>query len=365
MKTPTAKKKQKAARAKYVCTFVYLDEPQLILLERGKDARVIAVAINKGGMEFPFLGAEISLSQLERYQHEFVDLRYLFQMPYYDKWYIFDLAALQSDKTITLTLAQSSDYENDEYLPAHQFFASSHTEPEENRPILAERETQTHLLAGNWEPNDLSKFFSRVSDLYSFYFSLRKLKTKRGVPDVQKVNLRKAFTEYPFRGGSSYVNFYRDLASALGFHERLAMAGIQKRSPGYVDIAGHSSALGDTVDALKHFAGNYEKLNEQYKFFHDLLSKLDFLKHAPDQLHIGEATSESIATHSRELAKGLGLHYDEIDALTGNPLSTAKIVLSHYRRINRYFLFFAEGRLHFPDDDSSDYVANSPSIGDS
>src|SRR5579872_4418034 len=114
-------KKQKSPRAKYVSTFVYIDEPQVILLERGKDVKVIAVAITRGGMQFPFLGAEISANQLERYQHDLVDLRYLFDMPNYHRWYLFDLASMKEDQTITLSVADEADYKNPDYLPDRQF----------------------------------------------------------------------------------------------------------------------------------------------------------------------------------------------------------------------------------------------------
>jgi hypothetical protein len=341
-------RKKKQLRATYVCTFVYADEPQVILLERGKDAKVIAVAIDRGGMEYPFLGAEISFSQLERYQREFVDLRYLFTMPYYHRWYLFDLATLDKDKSLLLSDAEKEDYQKEEYLPEHQFFARNHTEPEE-LPVLATAGKQKHLLDGNWEASDYARFFAQVSSLYSFYMGLKKLKSS-ATSAIQTVGLRKAFTEYPFRGGSSYVNFYKDLRDSLGFHERLAMGGIRKESPGYVNMTGDAAVLGQVVDAMKHFEAGYEALQPRYNFLHDYLSKLDFLATSPDSLKIHSATASSIEGHARELAEGLGISYDEIASLTGNPLSTAKIVLSHYRRLERYYLFFAEGRTHLPSD---------------
>jgi hypothetical protein len=75
----SAEKKTRRLKATYVSTFVYVDEPQVILLDRGRDAKVIAIAIVRGGMQYPFLGAEISSSQLERYLRECSDLRYLLQ----------------------------------------------------------------------------------------------------------------------------------------------------------------------------------------------------------------------------------------------------------------------------------------------
>jgi len=326
-----------------------LDEPQVILLERGDDVKIIAVAIDKPDMTYPFLGAEISFNQLERYKREFVDLRYLFQLPYYHRWYIFDLAHMTNDKTIILRPAEKEDYKNERYLPSHRFFARNHTEPDESAQII-EIGTRKHILDGNWEPIDFSRFFSRVGDLYSFYFALQKLKAQ-ATSALQLASIRKAFTEHPFRGGSSYRNFYRDLSDVVSFHERLAMRGIRKESPGYVDLAGNVIVLGQVVDAMKLFSSRYEALEEKYNFLHKYLSSLDFLTQAPERLKISTGTAESIKEHARSLADDLGLDYDEIEQLTTHSLSTAKIVLSHHRRLRRYFLFFAEGRVQLPGDE--------------
>lgn len=354
-----ADKKIKRLKATYLCTFVYVDEPQVILLDRGKDPKVIAIAIDRGGMQYPFLGAEISTNQLERYQREFVDLRYLFTMPYYHRWYLFDLATMdKGTKSLWLFDAEKEDYQNEHYLPSAQFFARQHTEPME-LPALAAAGVQKHLLDGKWEARDFSRFVGQVSSLYSFYLALKKLKNEVN-ESIQGKHIRKAFTEYPFRGGSSYVNFYKDLTNSLAFYERLATVSFKKESPGYVDVEGDMDTLGQVVDSMKHFQAQYETLEPQYHFFHSYLSKLDYLTASPG-IKLSKSTEDSIAEYARKLADNLGLDYDEIDNLTGSTLSTAKIVMAHYRRLDRYFLFFAEGRARLPSD-GDDIIANSPSI---
>lgn len=121
--------KANAPEALFAGTPVFLDEPQVVLLERNPDSKIIGVAIDKEGLKYPFLGAEISFAQWQRYRRQYVDLRYLFLMPRWKRWYIFDLASVQYDKRVTLTRAQKEDYKNEHYLPSHGFFARSHTEP--------------------------------------------------------------------------------------------------------------------------------------------------------------------------------------------------------------------------------------------
>jgi hypothetical protein len=341
--------RQGRVTATYICTFVYLDEPQVLLLERGADKKIIAVAIDLPSMIHPFLGAEISFHQLQRYKREFVDLRYLFQLPYYHKWYIFDLADMSDNNMVALNPADQSIYKNEKYLPSHRFFARDHTEPDESG-TPAEIGMRKHILDGNWEPIDFSRFFSRIGDLYSFYLALQKIKSQ-ATDAIQLAGIRKAFTEHPFRGGSSYRNFYRDLADLVSFDERLAMGSIRKESPGYVNVAGNLAILSQVIGSMQHFSANYEDLEDKYTFLHKYLSSLGFLTQAPERLKMSESTELSIKGHAHDLSHGLQLNYEELDELTRHPLSTAKIVLSHYRRVRRYFLFFAEGRVQLPDTD--------------
>jgi len=220
-------KRWKKLEAQFVGTYVYLDEPQVVLLDHGDDAKIIGVAIEKDGYEYPFLGAEISLPQLHRYKREFVDLRYLFLMPRWNRWYIFDLSKSNENGTIALKRAEKDDYRNDDLLPSPGFFARNHTEKIDDDPV-ASLATQKYLIDGSWSPSDLSMFFGRINDLYSFFIGIKKFLSSSTTLE-QKRALVVAFTDHPMRGGSSYVGFYGDLKGLLGFDERLAMGGIKKR----------------------------------------------------------------------------------------------------------------------------------------
>lgn len=167
VKTTLPLRRWKVATAKYVCTLVYLDEPQVVFLDHGYDAKIIGVAIDKEGLTHGFLGAEISFHQWERYKRQFVDLRYLFLLPRWKRWYLFDLAELKDDETVPIVHAKEEVYKKEEYLPAHGFFAREHTEPMEDAATTA-LGTQKYYIDGNWDPADLSLFFGRINDLLLF-----------------------------------------------------------------------------------------------------------------------------------------------------------------------------------------------------
>jgi hypothetical protein len=345
----------KAKTAKYAGTLVYLDEPQVIFLDHGDDAKIIGVAIEREGLTHGFLGAEIDFKQWERYRRQFVDLRYLFLLPRWKKWYLFDLADLKYDKTVSLVPAEEEVYRDEQYLPAHGFFAREHTEPME--AIAAALGAQRYLIDGNWDPADLSLFFGRINDLYSFFLGIKKFSSRHTTAE-QKQGLIRAFTDNSLHSGFNYVNFFGDLKGLVGFEDRLAMGSIVKRSPGYVDVEGKPETLAEITEAFSIYNQKHKILKAQYNVLHSYLSKMRLLKSASDRFDASGAVAKYIRRKNQEFAANLELDYDAIDELTGaNSLATAKILLSYHRRLERYQLFFAEGRVKLNDGP----VANSPS----
>jgi hypothetical protein len=353
----TGPRRRKDLKAKYVSTLVYVDEPQVVLLDRGDNVKVIGVAIEKDGFDYPFLGAEISLNQFERYRRNFVDLRYLLTYPHWNRWYIFDLNSM-TDNEIALHPAEQEDFNNEEHLPSQGFFASSHTVRSEH--VVAGFAREKYGLDGNWLPIDISKWFGRATDLYAFFFSIRRASTKGSPPRMVEA-IKSAFKEHPFRGGSSYVNFYRDLFDVVPFEQQLAVGAIEKKSPGYVEIAGEKEILGDISVALGSIFENLDDLETSYVELHTYLSALNLLTTGPEAVRLTAETKKNILDKCKEFAAKLGVDFKTIYDLTENrEVSAAKILLSHYRRLRRYFWFFAEGRVRSTS--AGEFVANSPSI---
>lgn len=123
------------------------------------------------------------------------------------------------------------------------------------------------------------------------------------------------------------------------------MASIVKQSPGYVNIEGIASILDEINAGLAKYEENQESLRSIYKELHDYLSHMNLLRRNPEGADLTEATSTYIAGYNQRFATALGLQLGSIQNLSGNVLLTAKIILSYYRRVERYQLFFAEGRV--------------------
>lgn len=99
-------------------TLVYYDGPQVLLLETKERRKIIAVAFEKEGYNYPFLGAEINEYQWEKYCNKQVDLRYLLVSPYWKNWYIIDLKYGPVKDTVELRKATKEEYKNEKFLPS-------------------------------------------------------------------------------------------------------------------------------------------------------------------------------------------------------------------------------------------------------
>jgi hypothetical protein len=344
-------KRWKEMSADFVATLVYLDEPQVVVLDHGEDSKIIGVAIEKDGFSYPFLGAEVSFTQLERYYRQFVDLRFLFLRPKWKRWFIFDLGKKDKNGKIALTVVKANDFLTEEYLPESGFFARDHTN---DLPLTTEIGIQKFLIDGSWAPSDLSVFFGRINDLYSFFLGIAKFGAT-STSDKQKRALVEAFTDNSLHSGFNYVNLFSDLKDLLGFDERLAMGAIEKHSPGYVDIEGKPAPLNQLNAALDHFVENYEGLKSQYNAFHSYLSRLNLLKAANlERFDKTGATAKYIRDMNQNFAQALEIDPKPLEKLTSNhSLLVAKILLSYWRRLDRYYQFFLEGRVRLEQDNKA------------
>ncbi len=334
----------KGTKAVVSAMLVYFDEPQVILLEQKDDHKIISVAINKERYEFPFLGAEINEKQWERYCDGSVDLRYLFLFPQWKKWYIFDLRESEN-KQVTIYRAQEEDYKNEELLPVHGFFSKDHTEPDLDRPTIR-LEPQKFSIDGSWDLSEFSQFYNKFTNLYSFFLSLRKFENKDTRLDLKK-RIREAFAEHPLKGGSSYVNLYGDLFTVQERRDRLSVQSIRYASPGHVAINGRSDVFGNIAQSLSKLETSYDSIKSKYGDIYKYLQKNKLLKAEKDRFDTEGPIAEYLYDQCEDFADLLAFSELELmHGLTGkNSLLTAKVLLSYFRRLDKYYMFFAEGRV--------------------
>ena len=323
---------------------VYFDCPQVIILYGTKKSRIIAVAVERDGMEYPFFSCCISEKNWDKYMEGKTDLRYLFDNAASKKYYFFDLNETE-DNNIELILAQASDVKNDDYWPEKGFFSSSHTE------IWDEYQAVTNTahslnIDGTWEPSDFSQFCSKLYDLYALFHVLNIVRDSTSSQQTISA-LRNVISTRLWGGGGSYIGIYSTLTGCVASINPLTLKRIQYASPGQIEFLGDSNVYNATINAISQFEQSMDVAKEAYKYIDNILSK-EGLKTAPSST---EFSSDPIKNHVKHRAgtvlQSIGIVDPEIllTVCNNNILIYAKLVLSIYRRIKGAYNYFDEGRV--------------------
>jgi hypothetical protein len=343
-----ARAPKKLPTARFVQVLEYMDGPQSVLLERSNDCKIVSVAIEKDGYKYPFFGAAISFDQWERYRNGLLDIRFLFMLPRWKEWYIFDLDALVDGKLV-LHKAAKDEFAESEYVPEPGFFSYDHSESIK-APEVQGLSIKNYSTDGIWDLPDFTEFYSRITDIYLFILSLRKY-VLPGTSIETKMTIKEAFAGPPLRGGSSYVNLYSGLVHAQSSDDRIHVQKIQYASPGEVNVKGINEIFLEMSRYLEIFSENYQLLKQEYVRMHKFLSKSNLLRVSSEDFDNENPMAKIVFLEADRFACSLGLEERElIYELSGsNSLKFIKILLAHFRRMESYFMFFAEGRIKWPE----------------
>jgi hypothetical protein len=175
---------------------------------------------------------------------------------------------------------------------------------------------------------------------------------KYAAPDTSidlKKKIRESFRNPPLRGGSSYVNMYEGLLSVQKLGDRLSVGKLRYASAGEIDVRGRGEIFGEMSIALGELTSRYDDIKNKYNTSHRYCAKNKLLK-ADRESEVSDPVAKFLLEQSMEFAAMMRLEQaDLIYNLTGrNSLIFTKILLSHFRRLERYFMFFAEGRVREP-----------------
>lgn len=333
--------KRKSLTAKLLKVLVYYDQPQLVLLRKGK-LLFLAVAVPADG-KMEFLAVSVRPGDFELYLNDRRDLLYMFTRPAKRVLYYFDLLAMK-DGEVKMEKCDNAIPEG--HLPGPHLFASDHTEVDDFENDI--KGIETLYLDGEWDLPELGKFQQKISDVYTFMFTIDDWQDA-AISDEKRNNIAKAFLDKPFRGGSSYGSYFDDLEDRLSISDRVRLKSIEKASPGNMKIIGVPEIFHEVETLITSYLSNRDALISKYHELHNFLQKQELLRVAVKNFDVNDTRSGFIRDSSSSLSELIGLDcFDAIDSLTGrNALGTAKIVLALFRRISGAGEFFAQGRAAF------------------
>ena len=325
-------------------TLVYFDGPQVVLLKGGK-TNIIAVAIERDGMEYPFFACRVLKRNWKRYLDGKADLHYLFLKTNLDGYFFFDWSKTEN-KRVDLVKATSVEISNKEYWPDKGFFAASHTEYLGEQEV-EESTAQVFNIDGSWDPIDFSRFYGKISDLYALYFANKKLEDSNTSPESLR-RLKGSVLTRLWKGGGSYTGFYRNFSDTFPDMTRLKVNRIEYASPGQIEMLGEESVFNDMLNSLTKFSfEDARNAQDAYNYIDNILSKEKLKTAKPDATFPSEAIEDEVKKKANLILKILKVKdtYHFFKACDENTLVYAKLALSIYRRFKGVSSFFIEGRV--------------------
>lgn len=320
-------------------------EPLLLLLERKAGTGhqfFIASAIPDefGETEF-YLVVSVGRTNLIRYFGSQCDLRFLFAFANGRKFY--RINARLGSVGSKVSMIEFTEPLTDNLLPDTRFFATEHTSSFGQTQF--DGGGQKLVIDGEWDMLEFGKFYQRFSDLYSYQQAIEYVQSK----DQRADRVTKAFRSKPFRGGSSYMNFFDDLFEIIPARERPGLDGIEYHSPGYVDLRGKNDVLEAVQASLEEFLAKGEEIQKAHDALRGFMSKEKLLVITGASVVAKPEVLKVLAGLVADLIAVLPVSgKDQLKELTGgNLVVLGKVCLALFRRLKTTSNYFAQGRLQF------------------
>lgn len=333
--------KTRATFAEFEKVLWYTDGPQLVLLRVKGGSYVIGVSICEISDEAEFFGSRISPELLDTYLRNRCDLRFVLSNPDRKMHYLFDLP---KEGKITLQKFSFSFKKHEKYLPEHRLFASDHTE----EYALGGKYfsyVQRYFVDGKWDVSEFSKFNRNLSDLYALGRSLENFENEE-IDQAQRQKIIESFIQ-PWRGGGSYVSFFKEIGRAGGRQSRPVVDAIQWASPGHMDFLGDQASFQRLSVLLRHYDTHRDQINAGYDRLWRYLSERKLLRGTSRRISPSPVQIEAVNEMAKRFSRELGLSsYRTLKKLSGNdPLVASKVLLASARRLEKTHRFFLEGRI--------------------
>ena len=330
--------------AKVAQILLWYDQPEIVLLRRSPLEYILAVssaaADNDGET---FVGASMTLKLLSEYQEGKCDLRFTLSHANLRRYWTFKFDG--SEEQVDLSKVRKSSPVVVNSLPESGFFAREHDDIEVVHESISDSEERFDI-DGSWELGEFSRFYGQVEDIYYMFTDLGRFEDPNTSAST-KLAISQAF-DRPWRGGGSYLGFYDKIANDNAPLNRLRVSGIQYNSPGYVAVRAKKEPFDAILALLQSYADRTAETRKAYLALSQHLSYNGLLKRDTNN-----TATQPITERTVELANALaalipGVKFSLLVKMAaGNKIIAAKVLLSIYRRVERLYTFFEEGRVRY------------------
>lgn len=206
-------------------------------------------------------------------------------------------------------------------------------------------ETYTIHIEGDWSLEDLYVFPHAFEQVYFLVYSL--------MPDRDQDALERihhAYRAFPWRGGYSAVNFYNQLKYVTPKDDRPQIASIHYESPGWLEVALILSVAVSVERLVKGIANTIVHAHDTYDRIVRGMSERKLLRLEVQQkeLQFKKEELDYITSCLTQMGNLLGFrNLEEINARTGHPYISLKILMSLYRRVRTLVGYIEKGKADF------------------
>lgn len=221
---------------------------------------------------------------------------------------------------------------------------------------MALRTNKTKLrLHGRWKLAELSEATADYIQLYGFMYSVLP-----NLPAARREEVDHIYGKFPWRGGYSTVNFFRQLFHKIPPTLRPEVQRIQYASPGFIELQEILAVAAGIAAIVKAVTFSINSAHETYRAIQKGLSERDLTRIdiSKKQLELTQSQIAFCESQCEKLQKIFGLSKEQVGLLDqktqGNPAMKLKILLSVYRRVEPLAQQQAEGKLEVTGELSAD-----------
>lgn len=206
-------------------------------------------------------------------------------------------------------------------------------------------------IDGKWSLEDLSVMSKTYIQCYSLIYSLADIELPRVEYEKFREYLKGEYLRYPWRGGFSTVNFYKNIYNKIPVEHQPQVHSIRYASPGTV-------ILTEIATVAVILAGIIASITKSIDFAHDTYNKikrgiserqLSKIEVEKKQLELLDKEIKFIQNSMDEISNIMNIPTELMKELEmksgGNKLMQLKILLSFYKRLEPLVLMQADGRL--------------------
>lgn len=202
-----------------------------------------------------------------------------------------------------------------------------------------------------WSLEDLYTFSKNYIQCYSLIYSLSDVQLPRTDYDRFKDYLKGEYSKYPWKGGYSAVNFYRNIFKKIPHEHQPQIISIAYASPGKIKLKEVAIVAATVATIITATTVSIDKINDSYNKIQKGISerKLSKIEISQKELELEDEKMDFVHNSLVKLCKDFKLSKKLIEELHkktgGNELMQLKIILSLYRRIEPLAIMQANGLL--------------------